>query len=117
MKYEVLREMLRYIYTGKSPNIETMAGDLLAAADKYDLSGLKKTCETVLCSKLTVANAAELLVLADTHGAKQLKARAICFIRQRAKEVMLTPSWNNMYSSHPTVIMEALGTAASHSSQ
>ncbi len=31
---EVLREMLRYIYTGKSQNLEKMADDLLAAADK-----------------------------------------------------------------------------------
>lgn len=32
--HEVLREMLRFIYTGKAPNLEKMADDLLAAADK-----------------------------------------------------------------------------------
>ena len=31
---EVLKEMLRFIYTGKAPNLEKMADDLLAAADK-----------------------------------------------------------------------------------
>ena len=31
---EVLREMLRFIYTGKASNLEKMADDLLAAADK-----------------------------------------------------------------------------------
>lgn len=31
---EVMREMLRFIYTGKAPNLEKMADDLLAAADK-----------------------------------------------------------------------------------
>lgn len=39
--YEVLREMLEYIYAGRSPNIEKLAEDLLAAADKYELTGLK----------------------------------------------------------------------------
>ena len=34
VEHEVLREMLRYIYTGKSQNLEKMADDLLAAADK-----------------------------------------------------------------------------------
>ena len=29
-----MREMLRFIYTGKAPNLEKMADDLLAAADK-----------------------------------------------------------------------------------
>ncbi len=31
---EVMREILRFIYTGKAPNLEKMADDLLAAADK-----------------------------------------------------------------------------------
>lgn len=117
MKYEVFREMLRYIYTGKSSNIETMAEDLLAAAGKYDLSELKKMCETVLCSRLTVTNAADLLVLSDMHCAKQLKAQAICFINKCAKEVMLTPTWKNMSLNHPHVIIEALEALASHSFQ
>ena len=32
--HEVLREMLRFIYTGKASSLEKMADDLLAAADK-----------------------------------------------------------------------------------
>lgn len=35
--HEVLREMLRFIYTGKASNLEKMADDLLAAADKVSL--------------------------------------------------------------------------------
>jgi speckle-type POZ protein len=34
---EVLHEMLRFIYTGKSNNLTRMADDLLAAADKVPL--------------------------------------------------------------------------------
>jgi hypothetical protein len=36
--HEVLREMLRFIYTGKATNLEKMADDLLAAADKVRMS-------------------------------------------------------------------------------
>ena len=32
--HEVMREMLRFIYTGKAPNLDKMADDLLSAADK-----------------------------------------------------------------------------------
>lgn len=35
--HEVLREMLRFIYTGKASNLEKMADDLLAAADKVNI--------------------------------------------------------------------------------
>lgn len=36
--HEVLREMLRFIYTGRAANLERMADDLLAAADKVSLA-------------------------------------------------------------------------------
>lgn len=38
--HEVLREMLRFIYTDRAPNLDKMADDLLAAADKV----LKTNC-------------------------------------------------------------------------
>lgn len=80
MDPEVLREMLRFIYTGKAPNLEKMADDLLSAADKYDLERLKVMCEEALCSNLSVETAADVLILADMHSAGQLKAHAIDYI-------------------------------------
>lgn len=38
---DVLKEMLRFMYTGVAPNLERMSDDLLAAADKYQLERLK----------------------------------------------------------------------------
>ena len=38
---EVMDQMLRFIYTGKAPDLERMAAELLAAADKYALDRLK----------------------------------------------------------------------------
>jgi speckle-type POZ protein len=35
--HEVLREMLRFIYTGKAANLEKVADDLLCAADKVSM--------------------------------------------------------------------------------
>ena len=40
---EVMDQMLRFIYTGKAPDLERMAAELLAAADKYALDRLKVT--------------------------------------------------------------------------
>lgn len=45
---EVLKEMLRYIYTGKSQNLEKMADDLLAAADKVSVFVLFVIAEFIL---------------------------------------------------------------------
>ncbi|NWH87827.1 SPOPL protein, partial [Aegithalos caudatus] len=80
---EVFKEMMRFIYTGKAPNLEKMADNLLAAADKYALERLKVMCEEALCSNLSVENVADILILADLHSAEQLKAQAIDFINRQ----------------------------------
>jgi len=105
--HEVLREMLHFIYTGKATNLEKMADDLLAAADKYALDRLKVMCEEALCTNLLVDNAADILILADLHSAEQLKAQAIDFINMHATDVMDTIGWKSMISSHPHLIAEA----------
>lgn len=39
-----MREMLRFIYTGKAPNLDKMADDLLAAADKVFIQRAQRYC-------------------------------------------------------------------------
>ncbi|KAF8763518.1 protein roadkill-like [Argiope bruennichi] len=107
MDHEVLREMLHYIYTGKVSNIENMAEDLLAAADKYALDRLKVMCEEHICANLSVLTAAEVLILADMHSAEQLKAHVIDFINMHATDVMETPGWKAMINSHSHLVAEA----------
>jgi len=105
---EVMDQMLRFIYTGKAPELERMAADLLAAADKYALDRLKVMCEEALCNSLTVENVSEVLILADLHSAEQLKAQAIEFINNRhATDVMETSGWKRMVSSNPHLVAEA----------
>ncbi|CAG2183720.1 unnamed protein product, partial [Oppiella nova] len=107
MDHEVLREMLRFIYTGKATNLEKMDADLLAAADKYDLERLKVMCEESLCSNLSVETAAEVLILADMHSANQLKAHAIEYINTHATDIMETQGWKTMINRQPHLIAEA----------
>ena len=44
---DVLAEMLHFIYTGKTPKLDDLAGDLLGAADRYQIDKLKAACEDV----------------------------------------------------------------------
>ncbi|XP_071942085.1 speckle-type POZ protein B-like isoform X1 [Antedon mediterranea] len=111
--HEVMREILRFIYTGKAQNLEKMADDLLAAADKYAIERLKVLCEESLCSNLAVENVAEVLVLADLHSAEQLKAVAIDFINTHATDVMDTSGWKNMVRSQPHLVADAFRALAS----
>lgn len=38
---DVFKEMMRFVYTGKAPNLDKMADNLLAAADKVSNWALK----------------------------------------------------------------------------
>jgi len=107
MEKEVLSEMLKFIYTGKSSNLEKMPGELLAAADKYDLERLKMMCEESLCATLSNETAAEILILADMHSAHQLKIHAIEYINSHATDVMETTGWKEMITNQPHLIAEA----------
>merc|ERR1712008_503507 len=103
MDPDVMADMLRFIYMGRAPNLDSMAADLLAAADKYALERLKVMCEEALCNNLSVENVSEVLILAE-----QLKAQAIEFINNRhATDVMETPGWKRMVSSNPHLVAEA----------
>ena len=104
---DVIKEMLLFIYTGKVLNLDKMADELLAAADKYQLDRLKAMCEKTLLNNLSIENASELLVLSDLHNAEQLKAQTIKFINENGTGVIETEGFKNMVKTKPCLVAEA----------
>ncbi|OWK15036.1 SPOP [Cervus elaphus hippelaphus] len=82
---EVFKEMMCFIYTGKAPNLDKMADDLLAAADKTK----NKTKH--------VAQAWETKFQPLGH----------------ASDVLETSGWKSMVVSHPHLVAEAYRSLAS----
>lgn len=62
---KVIRELLRFVYTGEVENIEDVAVDLIMAADKYQIDDLMAHCVKILSKKLAADNVVDLLLLAD----------------------------------------------------
>ncbi|XP_065203947.1 speckle-type POZ protein B-like [Planococcus citri] len=96
----VVEGMLKYIYTGKCDGSDELAEGLLAAADKYDLRGLKIICAKKLIRGLSVENATNVLILADIHHYEDLKRHVIKFIVANCTEVLNTEAWLKMHSSN-----------------
>jgi hypothetical protein len=97
-----MREMLFYMYSGKSPLLQQMALDLLAVADRFQLNGLKEMADQVfninkqfkiflkvLRNGLSNENACRNLVLADMHNALELKQDALRYIAQYSNGVIM----------------------------
>nr|XP_029723524.1 speckle-type POZ protein-like isoform X2 [Aedes albopictus] len=94
--YEVVLEMMTYIYSNSSPNIENLAGSLLRAADKYNLGKLKTLCVQTLCDKVSVDTAVEYQALAVLYNAAQLQRIAAAFIADNILNVQKTDDWQRM---------------------
>ncbi|XP_065205323.1 speckle-type POZ protein-like [Planococcus citri] len=99
-------EFLKYIYTGKCENLKNVAEGLLAAADKYGLDGLKMICAEELNKTLSVENAANILLLADMHGVKELKSESIKFIVSKFIKVFNSAAWKNIVLEHSSLANE-----------
>jgi speckle-type POZ protein len=76
-----LREMLRFMYTGRVKDLKTNASLLIMAADKYDMKDLKRLCASSLFKSLTNANIFDTITLAN-HYDKFLLCECIEFIKE-----------------------------------
>ncbi|CAG5101213.1 Similar to spop: Speckle-type POZ protein (Xenopus tropicalis) [Cotesia congregata] len=65
-------KLLEYIYTGEVSDLNSIAEDLLRAANKYEILLLKEMCEISLCKTLNHDNAVRRMDLADMHDAPYL---------------------------------------------
>ncbi|XP_049772219.1 speckle-type POZ protein-like [Schistocerca cancellata] len=89
----VLRELIAYLYTLRAPQLPGMAPQLLAAAVKYGVSGLKAECERQVAAQLTVENAAAAAALSIHYSCSDLRQAALAFIRTCPLEVIATQGW------------------------
>ncbi|XP_037033462.1 speckle-type POZ protein-like [Bradysia coprophila] len=94
--YEVVMEMVRFMYTGKTAEINGMAMDLLKMAEKYELTRLKSRCEEIIIRTLSVTTVIDLFTFADTYNAVQLEAAAIQFIMSYFVTVRNTSGYKSL---------------------
>jgi hypothetical protein len=99
---KVVMEMLRFIYNGTIKNIHEIAKDLLYAAEKYELEGLKKKCIDSLSLHINLKNVFHILSLADRFGSDVLLKNCIGLIRIQYKKLMRMRQWfssSDLYDS------------------
>ncbi|KAL7077456.1 hypothetical protein ACQ4LE_003219 [Meloidogyne hapla] len=102
VEYNVVKEMLRFIYCGKSSGeLSEIASDLLIAADKYRLEELKNHCEQSLIQAINFDNACHLLIIADMYGASNLRKKVLHFIKLHPKKIVHTAGWIAIIKEHP----------------
>jgi speckle-type POZ protein len=75
---KTMRELLRFIYCEEVQDLKTIARDLIYAAEKYGVDGLKEICIEELVANVTDENVIETLIIADQiSGTEKLIEKCI----------------------------------------
>ncbi len=106
----VVSDLVDYFYKGKAPNIKTLARDLLNLAKKYKLRQLFTICENELKKEIEIDNALDILILADSHEADELKEACLSFIHLNSNfaELQKTDKWNHLKEEHPGLVSKVI---------
>lgn len=96
IEIDTFKELLRYIYEGKTMKINEIAEELLVAADKYEITGLVHMCTEILYNRFTVHNALHLLQLADKLNIQKIKRKALELIKAHATYLADKPEFHDL---------------------
>ncbi|CAO2184346.1 unnamed protein product [Urochloa humidicola] len=107
--------MLRFMYTDSLPEDEEL-GDtptdmlqhLLAAADRFDLDGLKHICSFKLSKYFSVDTVSYFLVCAETYNCPELKNKCLDFfaVENNFKEAVFTDGFLILLQKFPSLAAE-----------
>ncbi|OIT03924.1 PREDICTED: BTB/POZ and MATH domain-containing protein 4-like [Nicotiana attenuata] len=126
MEPEVFKVMLHFVYkdalveeeleatsTSSAPCIsDTVTAKLLSAADRYNLTRLRRLCESHLCKDISVNSVAQILALADRYHATELKTVCLRFAAENLAAVMQSDGFEYLKEHSPSLQSELLKTVA-----
>ncbi|KAL3379581.1 hypothetical protein AABB24_000339 [Solanum stoloniferum] len=126
MEPRVFKAMLHFIYrdslvdeeiedtsSSSIPSVtDTLTAKLLAAADRYDLTRLRRVCEAHLCKDISVNSVSRTLALADRYHATELKAVCLRFAAENLAAVMQSDGFEYLKENCPSLQSELLKTVA-----
>lgn len=95
IEYNVMKELLRYIYCGEVENLNKLKEPLLKAADKYQIVNLKIMCEKAFRKNLNLNNYCEIIKIVQLYDCAGLRNDVIEFIVKNP-EVFETQEFKNV---------------------
>jgi speckle-type POZ protein len=119
----VFKLLLTFIYTDTVPmmkkrkqgerndgDVNVMWQQLLVAADRYGVQGLRLVCERRLGSYINTNTVATILALAEQHHCRRLKEECLDFLDFPAhlKQVMAVGGLDHLRSICPSVLIDLI---------
>lgn len=110
----VFKAMLHFIYTDSLPDIYdenislvVLLEDLIAAADRYALDGLKERCEERLIRDISLNTFTSILTCAEEHDCNQLRDFCLDFASEPKNLVRLTlkEEYIQLMQTYPSLLV------------
>ncbi|KAJ8675530.1 hypothetical protein QAD02_011316 [Eretmocerus hayati] len=109
--YDIMKELIRFIYCEKVEHLDQLALNLIIAAEKYDIPALKSMCAVTLLKSLSLTNICEIFVAASISNCIQLRAEADKFIQKNLPKIVETPGFKRLEKSNPTFMADMITSA------
>nr|pir hypothetical protein C07D10.2 - Caenorhabditis elegans [Caenorhabditis elegans] len=106
--YEVVQAILYYIYTGTCTNMGGNALDILAAAERFALPGLKNIAEVAMRNGLATETVCKNLAFAEMYGLVDFKKEAIKYICMNANAVINSEGFLRLSRQNPDLIVDIM---------
>lgn len=106
--YDVMKELLRFIYCGEVKDLQKLAMPLIHAAEKYELCSLKSVCEEALQSRINLQEYHEILNVANLYDCKKLKVKVYDFLITNMSKIVDSPTFKTLTDSNPQILRDIL---------
>jgi hypothetical protein len=110
MSVDILEDVLKWMYLHNIENMSEKPAELLAAAEYFQIEGLKEICDNLLVKQVTVENCLRMMDMAFQYNVKNLKAKCNTVFAKNRKQVLAkTRNPTKILSHVPTTVFELLG--------
>lgn len=108
ISYEVMQSILDFLYTDRCKvNLENVMS-LFKAADIYGIKKLKSICEQTIIQNISVDNAANIFLEADTHYADLLREVSLKYILKNFDPISKTTGFEKLVLENGELAVEVL---------
>ena len=106
IKQDVLKEIIRYIYTGRINITQSNAVEMYIISERFNLKTLKVTVENFLIEILNKPSAVEILKAFDKYNNYTMKSKCIQLINSKYPDVFESIEWSKLKSENPDLVYQ-----------
>ncbi|CAB3403866.1 unnamed protein product [Caenorhabditis bovis] len=104
---EVMKDLLYYMYTGNVKQPINKPVELLAAADRFELPGLKETTEKHLRDNVSKETVCRFIMCADLYNASDLRKHCLKFLARNGWEIAQSDGFSQLLNQRLDLFVEA----------